>query len=564
MLARSGWCVLFALVLSALASSAACTQILGFDKGYAEQDGGPSTSGSTTSGTGGMTGTGGSDMPDAGPPVACKAATECPGQDTQCGKRACAGGFCGSVNTAAGTPITAQTSGSCQKLVCDGHGNLALQVDDTNIPDDNNPCTKDLCNSGKPSNSPEKAGTACGGSLTCDGVGHCAGCNSPADCPGKDTECEMRSCTGSLCNFLYTVAGTPVMMQTSGDCKKNVCNGMGAVSVVFDPADLANSQNPCIIDGCAMGSPVQIHTAMGAPCSAGNGTTVCDGNGTCVACLAPTSCPGQDSECATRTCVNDACGFSYQTSGMAVSTQTPGDCKKNVCNGTGSVTSAADSTDIPTDGNVCDKASCNGGTPAHTPVAGGTPCGPMKTCNGSGSCAGCQAGTDCPGADTECQMRSCSMAGICGFGYAANGTPVAMQTAGDCKKNVCNGMGGVATVVDDTDVSPSGNPCLSAVCSNGTSSNPPAPAGTACSSGGTVCNGAGACGVCVPGASRFCCGPKTQACCAAKSGGPSSLVCDPEVETCGPNAITHSPGLLGCCCDTSQDCDASGHWGTCY
>ena len=565
------WWALCAVALLGIGSPLACAQILGFDKGYVESDGGVPTSGSSVSGSatgsggggtgGGASGTGGGQV-DAGPPVACTDVAGCPGQNTECAKRTCVGGFCGESYTAAGTAISAQAAGNCQKIVCDGHGAITLQVDDANIPDDHNPCTKDICANGTPSNPPEKGGTPCGGALTCDATGHCAGCGTPADCPGKDTECELRSCTGSLCGFLYTAAGTPVMMQTTGDCKKNVCNGMGAVSIVFDATDIPSSNNPCIIDGCSMGSPTQTNTAAGAPCSGANGGTVCDGNGACVACLVPTSCPGQDTECKTRTCTGHTCGFSYQTSGMAVSTQTPGDCKKNVCDGMGGVTASADDADAPTDGSTCNVASCSGGAPVHTPAASGTPCGAQKVCNGSGSCTGCVMASDCPGAATECQAPACT-SGVCGFNYTANGTAVAAQTPGDCKKNVCNGAGGVATIADDTDVPVDGDPCTSDVCSNGTPSNPPAPAGTACTVGGTVCNGAGACAACVPGTSRFCCGVKTQACCALFD--PStSAVCDPAVQTCGPQAITHGPGLLGCCCGTTQDCDAAGHWGACY
>ena len=241
-----------------------------------------------------------------------------------------------------------------------------------------------------------------------------------------------------------------------------------------------------------------------------------------------------------------------------MSTQTPGDCKQNVCDGMGGVTAVADDTDLPTDGTVCDTASCSNGTPLLTPVASGTSCGTMKSCNGTGSCTGCTGPTDCPGTDTDCQKRTCSMSGICGFAYTASGTATSTQTAGDCKKNVCNGSGGVSTIVDDTDLPANTNACLSAVCSNGVPSTPPKAAGTACTSGGTVCNGAGVCGVCVPGTSRYCCGLKSPACCESQEAHVG--LCDPDTEDCGPELIP----IGSCCCDTDQDCAASGQWGACY
>jgi hypothetical protein len=541
--------VLFALVCSALVGSAACAQILGFDKGYKETGG--SSSGTAANGTGG---TGG-----VAPPVPCATVADCPGQDSVCGTRTCTAGFCGGNYAPAGTPISAQTVGNCQKIVCDGSGNLTLQVDDTNIPNDNNPCNKHLCTNGTPSNPPEASGTPCGTALACDGQGHCAGCTSPADCPGQDTECEARSCTASLCGFIYTAAGTAVTMQTAGDCKKNVCNGMGAVSVVLDSTDVPPSTNPCVLEGCSLGSPTMTNVVAGVACMGAMGDTVCDGNGNCAQCVAATSCPGTDTECQIRTCTANTCGFKDAAAGKVVSTQTPGDCKQNQCNGAGTVVAVTDNMDVPTNGSVCDTASCNNGTPALTPVAAGTSCGAMKTCNGMGSCTGCTVATDCPGTDTECQKRTCGAQGVCGFVYAASGTPISMQTVGDCKENVCNGTGGVATIVDNADVPPAPSQCAVGTCSNGVPGSSPKAAGTACTSGGTECTGTGICGVCIPGAVRVCCTVKSVACCTSPAAREiSGRRCDPLFETCGaPPEITP---VGGCCCDTTQACSSAGKW----
>jgi hypothetical protein len=516
-------------------SAAACAQVLGFDRPYVEGDGGLAAS----SGSGGASGAGGTG--GTAPAVPCATVNDCPGQDTECSTLVCTGGFCGADNAAAGTPISTQTAGNCQKLVCDGHGALTLIVDDTNVPNNGNPCTAALCTDGVPSNPPVVAGTTCGGKLTCDGQGHCTGCVGPADCPGMDNECETRSCTSGVCGYLYTASGTAVTMQTAGNCQKNVCNGVGAVSVIFDNTNIPTSTNPCVIEGCAMGSPTQSNTAAGAACTGAG--TVCDGSGDCVQCLAPSTCPGTDTECQTRTCLNDTCGFLYQPSGTVVSTQTPGDCEQNVCNGTGGITAVADDADVPTNGTVCDIASCSMGMPVFTPVAEGTTCGTMKTCNSTGSCTGCTTASDCPGTNTDCQTLTCSATGVCGFSYAASGTPTSMQTAGDCKENVCNGVGGVSVIADDTDLPTAPGPCYSAVCTSGVPSTPPTAAGTACTTGGTVCNGAGVCGVCVPGTTRACCGSTSSACC----GG---------CETCLP---------IGgdCCCSTVTACSSAGEWGTC-
>src|SRR5262249_16021666 len=101
--------------------------------------------------------------------------------------------------------------------------------------------------------------------------------------------------------------------------------------------------------------------------------------------------------------------------------------------------------------------------------------------------------SDCPGTDTECRTRTCS-AYTCGYSFTSAGTPVNSQTSGDCKKNVCDGMGNIASVADNSDLPVDGNQCTDDVCSNGTPSNPFSHSASPCNqSGGSVCNGSGSC-----------------------------------------------------------------------
>ena len=76
------------------------------------------------------------------------------------------------------------------------------------------------------------------------------GCTTGTDCPGMDTECQTRSCTAGMCGFIDTPAGTPVTMQTPGDCHKNVCDGMGGVTTTVDNNDVPDDSNPCTTDSC--------------------------------------------------------------------------------------------------------------------------------------------------------------------------------------------------------------------------------------------------------------------------------------------------------------------------
>ena len=539
------------LFVFALLASAGCTKLLGIDKDYVETKSGSSSSSSSGAGgnattTSAQGGGGGHVM------LPCTVPTECPGAENECAHRVCEGGFCGVSYAPSGTVLKVQNSGDCQKIVCDGKGLPKQAEDAADVPLDSNPCTNDLCSAGVPGHSPAQAGVGCGDGLSCDGAGNCAGCTSPGDCPGEDTECQKRSCTSGVCGFIYTLPGTAVTAQTAGDCKANVCNGSGQVSMIAESGDPENDDNECTIDGCSNGSPTHSNAAAGAPCTSGG--DVCNGAGACVECLVADTCPGQNDECQSRTCDGGKCGMSYQPSGKPVSLQPAGDCKTSVCNGSGGLTTVADNSDVHDDGNPCTSDSCNNGAPTYKPVAQGTSCGPNKQCDSGGNCVGCISAGDCPGQDNDCQSRTCT-GGVCGMNYVPSGTPVGPQAAGDCKLNVCNGAGAIVGSVDNADKPVDGLPCTSDVCSNGTPSNPPAPAGTTCGTSG-VCNGAGSCGVCVPGDFKFCCAGNSAACCYERRSEP------PESESM--SSSDEAPDLPPCCCEGTSDCDASGHWSTCY
>jgi hypothetical protein len=61
-------------------------------------------------------------------------------------------------------------------------------------------------------------------------------------------------------------------------------------------------------------------------------------------CVAAT-CPGEDTECQTRICLETGCGFAYQPVGTPVTAQTAGDCLQNVCDGSGGIDAVPDDDD---------------------------------------------------------------------------------------------------------------------------------------------------------------------------------------------------------------------------
>lgn len=175
----------------------------------------------------------------------------------------------------------------------------------------------------------------------------------------------------------------------------------------------------------------------------------------------PGDCPGADTKCAARTCVAGACGVAYTPLGTPIAEQVAGDCHIDACDGAGAVITVIDDSDAPDDANPCTSDTCSVGLAVHVPLAVGAPCnaGGGHLCNGNGACVTCVVDSDCPGSATACSAPACT-AGSCGIAFAAAGTPVGPQVAGDCAVVGCNGAGKVALTYDAADPPP-GKTCPS-------------------------------------------------------------------------------------------------------
>jgi hypothetical protein len=250
-----------------------------------------------------------------------------------CQRATCSNGQCGLAPDPAAAGTACDDHNSCTTGdVCDAEGRCV----GTPVV-----CTaQDACHvagtcdpiSGACSNPPAPAGTSCGqnGGVICDGAGQCVQCLKATDCPGQDTECATRTCTAGTCGFVFAPAGTPTSSQTAGDCQKNVCDGAGNVVSQVDDTDLpADDGNQCTAEVCTNGVPSYPSLPPGAPCSQ-NGGVICDGQGTCLQCLSASDCPGQDTECQTRTCNGGTCGFFFAPAGT-----TCGPIGAMVCDGAG-------------------------------------------------------------------------------------------------------------------------------------------------------------------------------------------------------------------------------------
>lgn len=174
-------------------------------------------------------------------------------------------------------------------------------------------------------------------------------------------------------------------------------------------------------------------------------------------CASVQDCPGVDTACRKRTCVEGVCGYANEPSGPAAN-QLPGDCKRSVCDGMGTVTTENDATDVPGDGNDCTTDACNADMPTNTPTALGAPCAQSSgaVCDGQGACVECNTSTDCTSG--LCVAHQCVPA-TCADG-AKNGKETDTDCGGsDCVPCVDGLMCGMATDCQS-------GVCMNMICTN--------------------------------------------------------------------------------------------------
>jgi hypothetical protein len=234
-------------------------------------------------------------------------------------------------------------------------------------------------------------------------------CTAAADCPGADTECQVRTCTAGVCGTENRLAGT--------DCLAGVCNGTGQCVECLSGADCESGlcENGACTPTC-LDDP-----QLGQPCSAGLG--VCRGEGfyVCtedrlgVVCDAVQGAPnpngeicnGLDDDCdgivddgaicppapnGTSACVGGNCVVQSCNPGFANCNGNPDDgCETNIatnpnnCGFCGRVCSAG-----PNSSPICTQGNC------------GLACSPgFKNCN-----LNLNDGCECPPTG-ECRSNAC-------------------------------------------------------------------------------------------------------------------------------------------------------------
>ncbi len=421
--------------------------------------GGDGSTGGGTTATGGGDGStgGGTGEEDAGAPdagvhcaidggVTCEDLNNCPALTNDCLTPTCDSSCCGSTPAAPGTACV--TNGG---QMCDGQGHCVGCLGP-------NDCRGPSCSSGSFSPAESCVNNQCQPStpqmcpLECDAAFGCVQCTS-------DAQCAPASCTGNTftasatCSNGYCQSGalnscsgaTPLCNAAAGCVQCNAPSDCGAAGGscngnVFTPTwDCAGNQ-------CGGGAPQTCSGATPA-CSASLGCVACNGNADCGpgsycsnhACLptlaAGAECQGNGAQCSsgrcgpsgnggthccTTSCGTGVCGATdcsdtgaciYPQSSVApVGLQTPGDCQKLVCNGSGGVTSSDDVTDLPVSNSEClvnPACDASGGptTPRFDPAPTGTSCSGFgngeHVCGDTsnpfiaGMCVQCNVDADC-------------------------------------------------------------------------------------------------------------------------------------------------------------------------
>jgi hypothetical protein len=154
------------------------------------------------------------------------------------------------------------------------------------------------------------------------------------------------------------------------------------------------------------------------------------------------------------------------------------------------------------------------GATSSSAASGGGGAGGATSSSGSSGSGGappeCMTPTDC-GTDTTCLSWTCSD-GKCGKNHAAEGTPLAQQSPGDCSQLVCDGQGSTKAAFDAADVQSDGKECTVDACTTQGTTHTAKPTGTPCSSG--LCDASQACVAHIP----------VQ--CQIKNGGPLYVGCE--------------------------------------
>ncbi len=219
----------------------------------------------------------------------------------------------------------------------------------------------------------------------------------------------------------------------------------------------------CLADGSGFGA---------CNCGAGGGGSGGTGPSSCTSV---SDCFGTNSDCEEAVCSGGVCDLVPLPAGPLEWDQTEHDCRERVCDGTGDVVDKVDEFDAPTISELqpglmpCGEVFCLEGFPVKDVPPIGTMCGMnFGRCDGGNWCVPCMGAGDCGEQphDSECGTRLC-YGDLCEVDSATAGTYTALQLGGPCQFEICDGTGGFAQIMNNTDLPNDNLVCTTDTCSNG-------------------------------------------------------------------------------------------------
>ncbi len=372
----------------------------------------------------------------------CTVAGSCPSTATACVIATCATGCCGTVNATQGT-LCSDSGGS----VCDGNGHCVGGKGDacTNGAQClNGHCFNGVC-----------CTTACGGTcqacisaLTGQSNGTCANisagiaapagqctasppCGDDGNCAAGGvceqvslgTSCGTAACSGaeltpaSACDG----AGTCVAAAQEACPGALVCESATACKTSCTTSPDCVGANSCVGGFCVPPADAGTTCSDDAQCRSG----ICGTSGSGHCCTA--ACSPSGGSCGATDCDGvGACLFPGNAV-APVALQTPGDCQKIVCSGSGGFTPVDDLTDLPISSTAClINPVCAGSplAPSFTKAPTGTDCSadgnpPNHVCgdttngNIAGACVQCNSDLDCPAINDAATPTCNASTGTC-------------------------------------------------------------------------------------------------------------------------------------------------------
>jgi hypothetical protein len=286
----------------------------------------------------------------------------------------------------------------------------------------------------------------------CNSYGVCTECIAQKDCAQQ--QCYETQCVNNVCTPTPSMFGVP--------CGSGVCNGEGICSgslctiVDGNITGCYGTLGECDIEfSCVNNTCGTIPQEANMPCGLA-GHKFCDGNSRCVMCLSNTTCPISSNQCMLSVCRDNSCGYSPAPARTQCSID-----GGSICDGAGSCVACIIDNDceaVPCGENTC---SVNGQCVLSLFQAE-HPCtnqGFSGVCAPSGNC------TECVSSD-NCFVRLGSLSGTC-WQYACINTLCAYLPAPKytvCENGLCweNSTCVIGNCLDDSNCAALSTPdCVS-------------------------------------------------------------------------------------------------------